>query len=70
VFNRLFIKALVYALALPFFGCLFLGVVKGMEYDSYWVGIKVWFFCFIATAPIFIWVYRTPLKSLAKGNRL
>ena len=70
MYKRQFIQALVYALALPFFGSLFLGVVKGLEFESYWIGFKVWLFCFIFLAPIFIWVYRSPLKSLAKGDRL
>ncbi len=69
MYKRQFIQALAYALALPFFGAAFLGVVKGLEIGSYWIGFKVWFFCFLFTAPIFIWVYRTPLKSIAKGNQ-
>jgi len=70
MYKRLFIQALSYALAFPFFASLFLGVIKGLELGDYWVGFKVWFFCFLFTAPAFIWLYRAPLKSIVKGNRL
>jgi hypothetical protein len=70
MYKKQFIQALGYALALPFFASIFLGVVKGLELGSYWIGLKVCFFCFLVTAPIFIWVYRAPLKSFAKGDRL
>jgi hypothetical protein len=65
-----FVRVLAYVLAFPFFASIILGAVKGLENESFWIGFKVSLFCFITVAPIFIWVYRSPLKSLAKGNRL
>jgi len=70
MYKKQFTKALCYVLAFPFFASFFLGVIKGFELGSYWIGIKVWFFCFLFTAPLFIWVYRAPLRLFAKGNRL
>ncbi|QEY13704.1 hypothetical protein D0B88_16480 [Cellvibrio sp. KY-YJ-3] len=70
MYKKQFFQVLGYVLALPFFGSIFLGVVKGLELGSYWIGLKVFLFCFLFIAPIFIWVYRAPLKSFAKSNRL
>lgn len=70
MFKQQFLHVLLGALSFPFFGGVFLGVLKGLEYDSAWIGFKVWMYIFIFVSPFFIAPKWRVLKSLAKGNRL
>jgi hypothetical protein len=69
MYKRQFFQALLLSIQLPFYGSVFLGVIKALEHDA-WMGFKTFVFMFLILAPIFMAIHRKVLLSLAKVDRL